>query len=77
MTDDETEPTNLILEHLRYIRGEIGEIKSGVREVKAEIISLRQQMNALQGDGLRREEVIAGLQVDLDRIKSRLDLHDA
>lgn len=71
------EPTDLVLEHLRAIRNDTAELKSGLREVKAELISLRQQINALQGDGLRREEVIAGMQVDIDRIKTRLDLSDA
>lgn len=72
-----SDPQDLVLEHLRAIRNDIGELKTGMREVKTELISLRQQINALQGDGLRREEVIAGMQVDIDRIKSRLELSDA
>jgi len=71
------EPTDLVLEHLRALRKDMADVKSGLREVKAEVISLRQQINALQGDGLRREEVIAGMQVNIEHIKTRLDLSDA
>ncbi len=72
-----TDPENLVLEHLRYIRGAVDKLDASVRDVRAEIISLRKQIHSVQGDGLRRESVIAEMQVDLDRIKARLDLSDA
>lgn len=71
------EPTDLVLEHLRYIRSAVDRHEAGLRDVKDEIIALRKQVHALQGDGLRRETTIAGMQVDIDRIKTRLDLSDA
>lgn len=75
MSDDD--PENLVLEHLRYIRGAVDKLDASVRDVKAELIALRKQVHTLQGDGLRRETVIADMQLDIDRIKTRLDLSDA
>jgi hypothetical protein len=41
------------------------------------VISLRKQLHAIEGEALRREVTIASIQIDVDRIKSRLDLSDA
>lgn len=73
-----TEKTeNLVLEHLRAIRADIGDLKTSVRSVRDEIIGLRNQFHIMQGDTLRQEQSIAAINVDLDRIKSRLSLTDA
>ncbi|MEO1716193.1 MAG: hypothetical protein AAFR76_03685 [Planctomycetota bacterium] len=71
------EPTDLVLELLRAIRSDVTDLKAGQRELKQELISIRKQVHGLAGDGLRRETNIAAMQVDLDRIKARLDLSDA
>ncbi len=72
-----SDPDNLVPEQLRRVLNGQEDLKRGQRELRAEIIALRQSLNALQGDGLRREEVMAGLQLDMDRIKARLELTDA
>ena len=74
MTD---EPHNLILDHLRAIRGELKALQHGQQDLKNEMISLRQEVHNLRGDSLRRDQSIAGLEVSIERIKSRLDLSDA
>lgn len=66
-----------MLEHLRKIRDELGVLKHGQRDIKAELMSLKHHLHAIQGEALRREGTIASIQVDVDRIKSRLDLSDA
>jgi predicted nucleic acid-binding Zn-ribbon protein len=71
------DPQEIILEHLRAIRTDVGDLKQGQRDLKAEMISLRQQLHTIQGEALRREETIAAIQFDVDRIKARLDLSDA
>jgi len=68
---------NLILEHLRAIRTDIASLKDGQKELKAEILSVKKYLHNVQGDALRREQTIASIQVDIDRIKMRLDLSDA
>lgn len=68
---------NLILDHLRAIRTDIATLKDGQKELKAEILSVKKYLHNVQGDALRREQTIASIQVDIDRIKMRLDLSDA
>ncbi len=68
---------NIILDHLRKIREELSDLKAGQNELKAEILSVKNSLHNIQGDALRREHTIAGLQVDIERIKTRLELSDA
>jgi hypothetical protein len=67
----------LMFEILKRLQADVAEIKQGQRGIREEIIGVRQQLHAIQGDGLRQEQTIAGILVDLDRIKSRLELADA
>ena len=68
---------NLVLEHLRAIRGDVGDVKRDVRSIRDELLGLRNQLHIMQGDSLRYEQTIAAMTLDLDRIKSRLSLADA
>lgn len=65
-----------MLEILKKLQADNAEIKEGMRNLRAEMISIRNQLHVMQGDTLRQEQVIAGVHVDLDRIKSRLELVD-
>lgn len=68
---------NIILEHLRTIRQELKFLKDGQTDLKSEILSLKQYLHSIQGEAFRREQTIAGIQVDIDRIKTRLELSDS
>jgi septal ring factor EnvC (AmiA/AmiB activator) len=70
------DPQELILEHLRAIRGDIAEIKTDIRDLKAGMNALRTELNSLRGDVLRQERSIAAVEVDVDRINARLGLSD-
>jgi len=73
-----TETTdNLVLEHLRAIRADIAEIKVELHDLKDGQMSLREEIQTLRRDGLRQERTIAALQVDMDRVTTRLNLRDA
>lgn len=74
MSDENTD--NLILEILKVIQLDLSELKGGNRDIKQEIISLRKQIHNMQGDTLRQEQTIASIHLELDRIKSRLNLVD-
>jgi archaellum component FlaC len=74
MTD---ETTNLVLEHLRAIRGEISSVKDEMRTMKTEISALRLQVGAVSKLVEQCVEDIATVRVRLDRIDRRLDLVDA
>ena len=70
------DPQEIVLEHLRAMRSDIGDIKLDVRDLKVGINALRTEVNALRGDILRQERSIAAVEIDVDRINTRLGLHD-
>jgi hypothetical protein len=67
----------LMYEVLKSIQADIAVMKGDIRELKEGQISLRTQIHSMHGDALRQERTIAGLHLDMDRIKARLDLTDA
>ena len=71
-----TEPHELILDHLRVIRSDLGDVKKDIRELRAGVNALRQDVNSMRGDLLRQERAIAAVEVDIDRINNRLGLVD-
>jgi len=60
---------NIVLDLLRAIRADIGELKVDMREVKERLGILEQQYASMS----RRVDRIGG---DVERIKTRLDLVD-
>jgi len=68
------EPDNIILEHLRAMRKDQSAMRMDIKEVKDAVLSLREDVNGLRGDVLRVERGLASVEVDVDRIKARLDL---
>jgi hypothetical protein len=73
MTD---EPNNLVLEHLKKIHADTAEIKRDIRDMKAEIISLRTIMGEFIKTDARRETDVLGLHIRIERIEARLGLTD-
>lgn len=67
------ETDNLVLEILRRLQADMADLKQGQRSLRDELIGVRQQLHAMQGDTLRQEQDIAGILVKLDRIHTRLD----
>jgi septal ring factor EnvC (AmiA/AmiB activator) len=81
MTD---EPTNLVLEQLRAIRGEIAQTNLKIGTLAESMVAMRRQIDDLRTDihGLRTDIQMIAIAVDqhtarLDRIEARLNLHDA
>jgi predicted nucleic acid-binding Zn-ribbon protein len=64
------EPDNIILEHLRHIRGAIDNMPDDVREIKQRVGSLENQY-ANMSNQLDR------MDFRIERIERRLDLTDA
>ncbi len=52
----------------------MADLKQDQRSIREELISLRQQLHIMQGVDLRREQEVAGILVQLDRINARLNL---
>lgn len=78
------DPDNLVLEHLRYIRAAVDELRIDAREVKGRLTALEQGLAAVRRDLGFSAETDARIQGQLDRlsdrverIERRLDLSDA
>jgi len=67
----------LLYEVLKQIQGDIAHIKRRVDANDEQFKSIRHMLIAIQSDDLRGEAAIAGLRVDVDRIKHRLEIGDA
>jgi len=67
---------NLMLEILRKLQPGQAELKDAVHNLGENLTGVRNQLHAMQGDNLRQEHLIAGLRVDVDRIKARLEIAD-
>ena len=52
------------------------EYEADLRDLKDEAISTREEIQALRRDVLRQERGFAAMQLDMDRVKTRLDLQD-
>lgn len=73
-----TEITNqLIYEVLKQLQAGQTEIKAILTDHTRQIIRVREEINALRGDDLRRETLQAQMDTRLERIESRLNLTDA
>lgn len=75
--------STLILETLKKIQGGIGELRNAMadlrrdmRDLKEEAISTREEIQSLRRDVLRQERGFAAMQLDMDRVKTHLDLQD-
>ena len=68
------EPDNLILEHLRALRGEISKLPDEMVTIRIEMTAMRQHMMAIMAIQELDHANIAGIKVCLDRIEKRLEL---
>jgi len=64
------EPDNIVLEHLRHIRGAIDDVRDDIREMKHQIGSLENQYANISNR-------LDRMDVRIERIERRLDLADA
>jgi len=68
---------NLILEHLRHIRGKVDHIASDIDDLKARMSSLDASMVLVKREVNQGEDVNARQQVSLDRLAKRIDRIEA
>jgi hypothetical protein len=67
---------NLILEHLRHIRGRVDQMAEDLGTVKLRLSSLESQVVGLHGDNAVAHQRMDHIDQRLDRIARRLDLHE-
>lgn len=71
-----TEPENLVLEHLRALRAEVGRVAKDIRGLRTEMTSMRQHMAGMVTLQDLDHSDIAALKARVDRIEKRLELVD-
>jgi hypothetical protein len=67
----------LLYEILKTIQSGQAELKAALADQSRQLIKIREEINSLRGDDLRREALQAQMDVRLDRIEHRLNLTDA
>ena len=77
----ETVTNELIFETLKKVQAGMVELRNGMtdlrrdmRDLKEEAIGTREEIQGLRRDLLRQERGFAAMQLDMDRVKSRLEL---
>jgi predicted nuclease with TOPRIM domain len=69
--------SDLILEHLRTLRLEVGELRADVRDMRGRLTSLEVSAANLHGDFAGQSERIDRVEGRLERIENRLLLREA
>ena len=70
------EPENLMLDHLRAIRGEMRKMSEGMQSLNAEVTAIRQHLAGFMTIQEHDHGDLASIKVRLDRIEKRLELAD-
>jgi hypothetical protein len=70
------EPVNLVLEHLRAIRGDMTRMADYMHGLQTEMIALRQHLGGVITLQEHDHGDIASIKARLDRIERRLELVD-
>ena len=70
------EPDQLMLEHLRAIRGDMARMADRMETMSAEMTAIRQHLSGVVTIQEHDHTDIAALKVRLDRIEKRLELTD-
>jgi archaellum component FlaC len=68
---------NLVLEHLRAMRGDIGEIKSRLDRMDLRLSVIEQTIGSLYALSASDRETLQSVIKRVERIERRLDLSDA
>lgn len=64
----------LIIEILKKLQQDNVDIKRMLKDLKENVLSVREDVHSLRSDILRQEKALATVEVDVDRIKHRLDI---
>jgi hypothetical protein len=67
----------IIFEILKNLQAGVAEIKATLADHTHQLIRVREDINALRGDDLRRESLQAQMDTRLQRIENRLNRTDA
>ena len=68
---------NIVLEHLRALRGDLGDVKNDMRDVKARLASIESYIATLHGDQTRTNVKLDDVLRRVERLEKRTGLVDA
>jgi archaellum component FlaC len=68
---------NIVLEHLRAIRADVGDVKSDLRDVKARLASIESYIATLHGDQARTGSKLDDIVQRVERLEKRTGLIEA
>jgi len=68
---------NIILEHLRVMRADMGDVKNDTRDIKARLASIESYIATLHGDQTRSGIKLDDLMQRIERLEKRAGLLDA
>ena len=74
--DTDKVTNELLLEVLKQLQSDNVDMKRSLQYLKQSVLSVRNDVHSLRSDILRQEKALAAVEVDVDRIKTRLDLVD-
>ncbi len=74
MSDNVT--NELLLEHMKAIQNRLSNLENGQADIKTTLVSMQQHMVGFMTNTSAHESAITNMQVRLDRIERRLELHD-
>ncbi|MDO9413607.1 MAG: hypothetical protein Q7T81_13635 [Pseudolabrys sp.] len=69
-----SETDNIVLEHLRAIRGDMAKMAHSMRDLSVEMTAMRQHLSGVVTIQEHDHGDIASIKVRLDRIEKRLEL---
>jgi ACT domain-containing protein len=67
---------NIVLEHLRAIRGDMAKMASSMRDLSVEMTAMRQHLSGVVTIQEHDHGDLASIKVRLERIEKRLELAD-
>lgn len=70
------EEHNLLLEHLRALRSDMTDVKSGIRGLKEEMVGMRHHMGGFLTHESVQDEEIATLKARIERLEDRMNISD-
>jgi hypothetical protein len=73
----ETVTNELLYEILKQLQSGQAEIKAVLADHTRQLLRIREDINNLRSDDLRREAMQAQMDVRLERIETRINIHDA
>lgn len=70
-------PENLVIEHLRAIRGDLVGVKDDLRDIKARLGAIEHHQAGQMLDSVRQSSRLDDLAARLEKVERRLELRDS